>query len=511
MLTTIHSCTLRGIEGVRIRVEVNLSNGLPGFSIVGLADASIKEAKERVRICIQNSGFPFPAKKIVVNLAPANLKKTGTHFDFSMAVGILAAAGQLGKMPGQEEAFLGECSLNGEIRGVRGCLPMVLSLKQSGATRVFLSPYNLKECAMVGGIELIAVPSLKAFVDHFQDNSFPIQQASIDKDQQIQYSVLGDFSDIQGQKEAIRAMQIAAAGHHNALMIGGPGVGKTMIAKRLPTLLPGLSEMERISVMKIHSVAGLPLDDIVQGIPPVRMPHHTITRAALVGGGNRVMPGEVSLAHQGVLFLDELPEFDRHTLELLREPIEEARIRISRSAESIEFPAKFILIAAMNPCPCGHYGSRYHACTCSERDRKRYLERISGPLRDRMDLFVEMDEPLFEMEGEGQRAEPSAVLRDRVCRALDRQTERYRDACFSTNSELPSQELSKYCQLSRDCSRLMDQANRRLRISMRSMVRIQRIARTIADLDDESQIKEAHLLEAIHYKQNGNRYWGEGE
>lgn len=511
MLTTIHSCTLRGIEGVRIRVEVNLSNGLPGFSIVGLADASIKEAKERVRICIQNSGFPFPAKKIVVNLAPANLKKTGTHFDFSMAVGILAAAGQLGKMPDQKEAFLGECSLNGEIRGVRGCLPMVLSLKQSGASRIFLSPYNLKECAMVSGIELIAVPSLKDFVEHFQDNSFPVQQPSIDKDHQIQYSVLGDFSDIQGQKEAIRAMQIAAAGHHNALMIGGPGVGKTMIAKRLPTLMPGLSEMERISVMKIHSVAGLPLEDIVHGIPPVRMPHHTITRAALVGGGNHVMPGEVSLAHQGILFLDELPEFDRHTLELLREPIEEARIRISRSAESIEFPAKFILIAAMNPCPCGHYGSRYHACTCSERERKRYLERISGPLRDRMDLFVEMEEPFFELEGKGQTAETSATLRKRVCLALERQTERYQDACFSSNGELPSQELSKYCQLSRDCSRLMEQANRRLHISMRSMVRIQRIARTIADLDDEEKINESHLLEAIHYKQNGNRYWGEGE
>lgn len=511
MLTTIHACTLRGIEGVRIRVEVNLSNGLPGFSIVGLADASIKEAKERVRICIQNSGFPFPAKKIVVNLAPAVLKKTGTHFDFSIAVGILSAAGQLNRMPDETEAFLGECSLNGGIRGIRGCLPMVLSLKQSGVKRVFLSPYNMKECRMIEGIDLIPISSLQEFVEHFSDNSFQIEPPSIDKANEINYSVLGDFSDIQGQQEAVRAMQIAAAGRHNALMIGGPGVGKTMIAKRVPTLLPRLSEAEQISVMKIHSVAGLPLDDIVEGLPPVRMPHHTITRAALVGGGNRVMPGEVSLAHQGVLFLDELPEFDRHTLELLREPIEEARIRIARSSESIEFPAKFILIAAMNPCPCGHFGSRYHACTCTERERKRYLERISGPLRDRMDLFIEMEEPLYLRECDRKPTASSEALREQVTRAVEWQKDRYEGTWFQTNSELPSKELSKYCQLSSESRRLMEQANRRLHISMRSMVRIQRIARTIADLDDERQIKEAHLLEAIHYKQNGNRYWGDGE
>jgi magnesium chelatase family protein len=510
MLTILQTCTLLGIDGVMIRVEVNLSNGLPGFSIVGLADPSIKEAKERVRLCIQNSGFTFPAKKIVVNLAPAIIKKSGTHFDFSIAVGILIAAEQMEKSTTKKEAFLGECSLNGDIRGVHGCLPMVLSLKAAGIQRVFLSEDNWNECSMVSQIELLPVKNLSEFVDQYshQENSVP--RSSIDKTEKIHYSMLGDFSDIQGQAEAIRAMQIAVAGRHNALMIGGPGVGKTMIANRMPTIMPPLTEEEQIAVMKIHSVAGMPLESIIQGLPPVRMPHHTITKAALVGGGNRIMPGEVSLAHHGVLFLDELPEFDRHTLELLREPIEDHRIRIARSAQSIEFPSNFILIAAMNPCPCGNYGSKYHTCTCSRRERKRYLDHISGPFRDRLDLFIEMEEQLYTIESV-KKTVSSAELRTSVNLARQLQSERYVNESIRFNADLSGEELSKYCQLSRDSKRLLQQANRKLRISLRSIVRIQRMARTIADLDQEDEIKEAHLLEAIHYKQNSTRYWGAGE
>lgn len=510
MLTIVQTCTLLGIDGVLIRVEVNLSNGLPGFSIVGLADPSIKEAKERVRVCIQNSGFSFPAKKIVVNLAPAMIKKSGTHFDFSIAVGILIAAEQMEKASSREEAFLGECSLNGDIRGIRGCLPMVLALKTAGIQRVFLSEDNWSECLMVRDIELIPVKNLSEFVVHYHDRREPAPQFSIDKSENIHYSVLGDFSDIQGQSEAIRAMQIAAAGRHNALLIGGPGVGKTMIAKRMPTIMPLLTAEEQIAAMKIHSVAGMPLESIIQGLPPVRMPHHTITKAALVGGGNRVMPGEISLAHHGILFLDELPEFDRHTLELLREPIEEHRIRIARSARSIEFPSDFILIAAMNPCPCGNYGSKYHTCTCSRRERKRYLDHISGPFRDRLDLFIEMEEQLYTYEP-FKKTITSEELRASTLLARQCQLNRYHTESFNSNAELSGGELSKYCQLSHDSKRLLQQANRRLRISLRSIVRIQRIARTIADLDHEDQIKEAHLLEAIHYKQNSTRYWGDGE
>ncbi len=510
MLTIVQTCTLIGIDGVVIRVEVNLSNGLPGFSIVGLADPSIKEAKERVRVCIQNSGFSFPVKKIVVNLAPASIKKSGTHFDFSIAVGILIASEQIEKTTPRSEAFLAECSLNGDIRGVIGCLPMVLALKSAGVKRIFLSEENWIECLMVKEIELIPVKDLTDFVACYHNKKETEPRSALDKVDQIHYSVLGDFSDIQGQSEAVRAMQIAAAGRHNALMIGGPGVGKTMIAKRMPTIMPLLTEEEQIATMKIHSVAGMPLETIIQGLPPVRMPHHTITKAALVGGGNRVLPGEISLAHHGILFLDELPEFDRHTLELLREPIEEHRIRIARSAHSIEFPSDFILIAAMNPCPCGNYGSKYHPCTCSRRERKRYLDHISGPLRDRLDLFIEMEEPLYTYEP-SQKTVTSQELRASVLLARQHQTERYQHEMFHSNAELAGGELSKYCQLSRDSKRLLQQANRKLRISLRSIVRIQRIARTIADLDQEDQIKEAHLLEAIHYKQNSSRYWGDGE
>jgi len=503
MLAKVIGCSVSGVDGLLVQVEVDLAQGLPSFSTVGLAEGAVREAKDRVRAAIKNAGYEFPQRRITVNLAPASVKKEGTGYDLPMALGILAASGLLDGGLLDRTAIAGELSLDGSIRQVAGVLPMALAARQEGLDRFLVPAANAAEAAIVQGLAVYPIERLDQAVE-FLAGRTGLAPLTIDPTELFarhdDYPV--DFSDVKGQESAKRAMEIAAAGGHNLLLSGVPGTGKTMMARRLPTILPDLTLEEAIETTKVFSTAGLlPEKTPLLAIRPFRSPHHTVSDAGLIGGGQIPRPGEVSLAHNGVLFLDELPEFKKHVLEVLRQPLEDGTVTIARAATSLNFPARFMLVAAMNPCPCGFLGDRVRPCTCNPLQIQRYRSRLSGPLLDRIDMHVEVP-PVQVGELSGQPAgESSAAIRERVNRARSRQRQRFAGtARLYCNAQMSAKEVKRYCRLDGACADLLNQSITRLGLSARAYHRILKIALTIADLAGAESPTVAHVAEAIQYR-----------
>lgn len=509
MLTKINSYGIVGILGYPVTVEVDVSNGLPAFDIVGLPDMAVKEAKERIRSAIRNCGYSYPTQRITVNLAPADIRKEGSHYDLPMAVGLLCATKQIQSECIADYMFIGELSLNGSIRGVSGVLPMVIDAKSKGYHCIVVPKENAKEAAVVEGMHIYPAESLQE-VEGFlnQKCDIPEEPTLIWEDIPEEISEFGDFSQIRGQLGAKRAMEIAAAGGHNILLIGPPGAGKTMLARSLGSILPGLTFEESLEVTKIQSVCGQTKREhcgIVK-TRPFRAPHHSLSTAALTGGGMRITPGEVSLAHNGVLFLDELPEFRREALEALRQPIEDGKVTISRVNASVTYPARFMLVASMNPCPCGNFGTG--ECRCTPLQIQRYLNRISGPLLDRIDIHVEMGPVTYDQIASKGSEEPSAMVRERVQRAREIQTARYRQYGIHSNAQLDAQLTKQFCAPDEAGSQILKAAFSNLGLSARAYHRILKVARTIADLEQSESIQAGHIAEAVQYRNLDRKYWG---
>ena len=510
MFVRTHAGALVGIDAVPVTVEVNIAGGGLGLYLVGLPDNAVKESEERIRAAFENSEERFSGRKVVVNLAPADLKKEGAAFDLPIAIGILAAMGRV-EVPMLDETMLaGELSLDGEVKPVRGILSLALAARKAGLKRLILSEENAAEAAVVGELEIIGVKTLRQTIDllNGEVTIAPAQAvASTAIDEAGPYAE--DFADVKGQVHVKRALEIAAAGGHNVLMIGSPGSGKTMLARRLPTILPPLQTEEALETTKIHSVAGLQRFDGLMVRRPFRAPHHTASPVSLIGGGQTPRPGEVSLAHIGVLFLDELPEFGRSVLEVLRQPLEDREIVVSRARYSVAYPANFTLVAAMNPCPCGYYNHPTKECTCSPGTVHRYMGRISGPLLDRIDMHIEVtpvnpDE--LQSAAEGER---SAVIRERVMRAREVQRRRFEGVeGVHTNARMNSAMVRTYCVLDAQSDQLLRRAMERLALSARAYDRILKVARTIADLAGREQITAADIAEAIGYRSLDRGNWG---
>lgn len=505
MLSVVKSGGVIGIDGYVVDVEVNLTTGLPQFITVGLPDTAVKESRERVRAAIESIGFKFPIKRITVNLAPADIIKIGTLYDLPIAVGILKSSGMINKEELSKTAFIGELALNGELRKVRGVLPIVIKLKEEGFERVILPAQNQNEASIISGIDIYGFENLRQIVE-FLNGSLQKEPARTELDDKLFGSIYhhyGDFSEVRGQYTVKRALEIAAAGRHNVLLIGSPGAGKTMAVKRVPSILPPLSVEEAIEITKIHSIAGVLRDSIVKS-RPFRQVHHTASDISLIGGGAFPKPGEVSLAHLGVLFLDELPEFSRKTLEVLRQPLEDREVVISRANSKVRFPANFQLIATANPCPCGFRFDPKKECRCTPVEIKRYLGKISGPLLDRIDISVTVM-PVDPSELSNKPAgEPSSVIRERVIKAVQIQKDRFKDEPINYNSEMTPSHIEKYAKLSKQAVDILNTAATKLSLSARSYHRIIKVARTIADLSQEEEILTNHVTEAVRYKVNEN-------
>lgn len=508
MISNIKTISLNGIDGNLVEVQTDIAGGLPNIEIVGLPDTSVRESKERIRTAIKNSEIEFPSRKIVINLAPASTKKEGTSYDLPIAVGILQALGEITTNNLENTIFIGELSLDGKINRINGVLPMCIEAINLGIKRVILPKANEREAAVIKGLEIIGVKDLKEVIDYL-NKKIIIKSTQIDilkefnkKDKQDL-----DFSEVKGQENVKRALEIAAAGGHNCILIGPPGSGKTMIARRIPTILPDLTFEEALEVTKIHSISGMLDNDIgIVTKRPFRSPHHTISPTSMIGGGKIPKPGEISLAHNGVLFLDELPEFNRNTLEVLRGPLEDRNVTISRLYSKVIYPSNFMLIASMNPCPCGYYESTEKECQCSKTAIEKYLNRISGPLLDRIDLHVEVKPVKYQKLDSSNRVESSRQIKERVNKARRIQYLRYKDLNIFSNSELTPQMIEKYCVLNQECKQILELAFNKLRLSARAYSRILKVARTIADLEEKQNIEKHHLLEAIQYRSLDRKY-----
>ena len=511
MFSVSYSAALQGIKGSIVHVEADVSDGMPFFSMVGYLASEVKEAKERVRIAIKNQGFDLKPKRITINLSPADLKKEGTAFDLPIAAAILASSGYFPKENLEGIVLIGELNLDGKISGINGVLPIIYTAFENGFRKCIVPSCNAKEGAVIEGMEVIGVESLKEVVEYLAGvrNIIPVErQCFAEELKNVSENTMLDFKDVIGQKTLIRALEIAAAGRHNVLMIGPPGSGKTMAAKRIPGILPSLSLEESIEISKIYSISGLLKED--GGLVtkrPFRSPHHTITSTALVGGGITPKPGEVSLSSGGVLFLDELPEFNKGTLEILRQPLEEKEVHISRLNGNYCYPADFMLVAAMNPCNCGYYPDRKR-CNCSVHQVKRYLGRISEPLLDRIDICTEVMPVSVKMIQTEKEGKSSKEMKEQVEKARKIQAERYKEESILFNSHLNSNQIKKYCALGKAEKDRMEQIFQKYKLSTRAYHRILKVARTIADLEGAREITTAHINEAFFYRSLDKKYWG---
>ena len=513
MLAKCNSCAVVGLDGFVVEVEVDISPGLPAFNIVGLPDTAVQEAKERVRAAIRNSGCEFPMRRITVNLAPADLRKAGPAYDLPIAVAILLSSGQLSDVP-RSALFLGELSLDGSLRHTNGILPMVVVAKDEGFDTVYVPSPDSEEAALVEGVEVVPVSNLSQLAEHLRGMAI-ISPVSIDgtkvdghlnsiDGKAVELSGGVDLSDIRGQEHAKQALEVAAAGSHNLLMSGPPGSGKTLLARSLPSILPPLTHQEALDVTKIYSVSGLlPPSSPLVALRPFRAPHYTISNAGLVGGGRMPMPGEITLSHRGVLFLDELPEFGHNVLEVLRQPIEDKIVTISRAQGRVTYPANFMLISSMNPCPCGFASDPLKECTCTPGAVSRYRRRISGPLLDRIDLFVEVPRVEYEKLVQPANAEKSALVRNRIEKARRIQQDRFYGTSLITNSEMGPEEVWKFCQLDESAQGLLQAAMKQMHLSARGFHRILKLSRTIADLAEAETIRIANVAEALQYRPSG--------